>query len=111
MRRMMAAAVLAGAMAAGAMAAGAMAAGARGAAAGEAWRCLNAASGAGWTLRLDPAAGTVNGRKARFGQRHVRWTEANGAIADLVRGRGVLTLTRGSSTGGWVQVVRCRRVP
>lgn len=100
MRRMMAAAVLAGMVAAGAHAA-----------AGETWRCLNAASGAGWTLRLDPAAGTVNGRKARFGRRHVRWTEANGAIADLVRGRGVLTLTRGSSTGGWVQAVRCQRSP
>ena len=106
MRRMMVAAVLAGVMAAGGMMAGV-----RGAAAGETWRCLNAASGAGWTLLLDPAAGTVNGHKARFGKRHVRWTEANGATDDLVRGRGVLTVTRGSSTGGWVQVVRCQQSP
>ena len=106
MRRMMAAAVLAGAVLAGGMMAEA-----GGAAAWEAWRCLNAVSGAGWTLLLNPAAGTVNGHKARFGADHVYWTEANGSAADLVRGRGVLTVTRGSSTGGWVQVVRCRRVP
>ncbi|MGC8477806.1 MAG: hypothetical protein ACP5NP_15760 [Acetobacteraceae bacterium] len=101
MRRMVTAAALAGAMLMGG----------RAAVAGELWHCLNAASGAGWTLRLDSAAGTVNGHKARFGANHVYWTEANGAAADLVRGRGVLTVTRGSSTGGWVQVVRCRRTP
>jgi hypothetical protein len=74
--------------------------------------CVNAISGFRWTVRLDPAARTVDGWPARFGAARISWRDgADGAGYDLDRGTGVLTVTRASSTGGVVNVDSCRSAP
>jgi len=72
-------------------------------------RCVNTVSGAGWTLALDGARGVADGRPARFGPRWVNWNDAAGSSTfALDRNSGALTVTRGSSTGGWVATFACR---
>jgi hypothetical protein len=72
-------------------------------------RCLNIVSGATWTIPLDAAHSLANHRPARFGQTRVDWGGgADGSVFDLDLAHGVLTVTRGSSTGGWVAKFACK---
>ena len=76
------------------------------------YRCLNPVSGARWTLRIDLAAGRVDGARASIDAHTITWTDpTDGARARLDRHSGQLTLVRASSTGGWVQQAACRRLP
>ena len=72
-------------------------------------RCVNTVSGAGWTLALDHAHGLADGRPARFDAHRAVWTDAaRTSVYDLDLQHGALTITRGSSTGGWVAAFACR---
>jgi len=72
-------------------------------------RCVNTASRATWTIPLDAAHSLANRRPATFGQARVDWGGgADGSVFNLDLARGVLTVTRGSSTGGWVATFVCR---
>ena len=71
-------------------------------------RCVNTASGAVWTIPLDAERSLADGRPATFGPTRVDWSgRADGSVFDLDLGRGTLTVTRGSSTGGWVSTFAC----
>lgn len=71
-------------------------------------RCVNTASGATWTIPLDAAHSLADHRPATFGPARVDWSgRADGSIFDLDLARGRLTVTRGSSTGGWVATFAC----
>ena len=72
-------------------------------------RCVNTVSGAAWAIPLDAAHSLANHRQATFGRARVDWGGgADGSVFDLDLARGVLTVTRGSSTGGWVAKFACR---
>jgi hypothetical protein len=72
-------------------------------------RCVNTTSGATWTIPLDAAQSLANHRPARFGQARVDWGGgADGSVFDLDLAHGLLTVTRGSSTGGWVAKFACK---
>ena len=71
-------------------------------------RCVNTVSGATWTLPLDAVHSLADGRPARFGPARVDWSGgADGSVFDLDLARGELTVTRGSSTGGWIAKFAC----
>jgi hypothetical protein len=72
-------------------------------------RCVNPASGAAWTLTLDAAHGLADGHPAKFDSDRIRWTDpADGAAYELAPKTGDLTITRASSTGGYILSARCR---
>jgi hypothetical protein len=72
-------------------------------------RCVNTVSGAAWIIPLDPARGLADGQPASFGARHLAWgRQGEGAVFDLDRATGAFTVTRGSSTGGYVATYACR---
>lgn len=70
-------------------------------------RCVNPSSGAAWTLALDATRGLADGHPARFEPRHIRWT-TDGAAYELAPSTGDLTITRASSTGGYILTARCK---
>jgi hypothetical protein len=71
-------------------------------------RCVNEASGAAWTVALDRAHGLADGQPATYGGRTVTWGQPmQGAAFALDEMTGVLTVSRGSSTGGWVSTFAC----
>ena len=72
-------------------------------------RCVNPSSGAAWTLALDAVRGLADGHPARFDRRRIRWSApADGASYELIPASGELTITRASSTGGYILTARCR---
>jgi hypothetical protein len=71
-------------------------------------RCVNATSGTAWSLRLDDARKLADGQPARMGASRVDWRDPSGqARYHLDRRSGALTVTRASSTGGYMIVYRC----
>src|ERR1700677_3494383 len=72
-------------------------------------RCLNSSSGAPWLIVLDRPHGLADGQPASFSDAHVHSTTPSRAT-DLDTASGVLTVNRGSSTGGWVSTFDCRGV-
>ena len=75
-------------------------------------RCVNEASGAAWTLALDRAHALAEGQPATFGGQTVTWGQPmQGAAFALDEATGVLTVSRGSSTGGWVSTFACVAAP
>ncbi|HEY1752045.1 MAG TPA: hypothetical protein VGG29_12325, partial [Caulobacteraceae bacterium] len=72
-------------------------------------RCVNQSSGAPWMIALDQPRGLADGKPATFGPRRVHWT-STGVSSDLDLASGVLTISRGSSTGGWVSTFTCAAV-
>lgn len=71
-------------------------------------RCVNTASGAIWAIALDEGRSLADGHSATFGPGRVDWSgDADGSVFDLDLVHGTLTVTRGSSTGGWVSTFAC----
>jgi hypothetical protein len=72
-------------------------------------RCANTTSGTAWTIALDRPHSLAAGHAASFAERKLSWSDlATGTVYDLDRATGVFTVTRGSSTGGYVSVYACR---
>lgn len=70
--------------------------------------CLNPASGARWDLTIDRVRGLADGRAAHITDREVAWTGADAQTRwALDRTNGSLTMTRPSSTGGYINFDRC----
>ncbi|HEV2366047.1 MAG TPA: hypothetical protein VGS12_17825 [Caulobacteraceae bacterium] len=72
--------------------------------------CVNPASGFAWTFKLDPASHSVDGSPASFGGDRIAWADESGAAFEFKPDSGDLTVTRASSTGGYIVRDRCRFV-
>jgi hypothetical protein len=71
--------------------------------------CVNPASGYAWTVRIDEAQGRIDGQPAQVGPLQLRWRDpSDGAIYELDRRSGELSVIRASSTGGYILTDRCR---
>jgi len=71
-------------------------------------RCVNLASGAAWTIHLDDAGKRADGQPARMPAGRIDWRSASDAgLYELDRLSGRLTVTRASSTGGYIIIYRC----
>ena len=71
--------------------------------------CTNPDSGKAWALKVDYAAGTVDGHPAEFTGSEIAWHDpANGSSYELDRKTGALTMRRASSVGGYLMWSRCR---
>lgn len=72
-------------------------------------RCVNPSSGYAWTVRIDETRARIDGLPAEIGARRLRWRDASdGAVYELDRGSGELSVIRASSTGGYILTDRCR---
>jgi hypothetical protein len=70
--------------------------------------CVNAASGASWVIRIDEAHARADGLPARIDARRIAWSNpADIGDYELERASGELSITRPSSTGGYVMTYRC----
>ncbi len=90
--------------------AGAMSAPAFGAEAPElVLNCTNLASGAGWQIKINLQASTVDSNPARISSTTISWRDgADGGSYSLDRSTGELTVVIASSTGGYFIHDRCR---
>jgi hypothetical protein len=71
-------------------------------------RCVNAASGASWTVSVDDQKRTVDGAPATITADRINWRDpSSGGLYDLDRKSGALTFTNPSSTGGYMLFHRC----
>jgi len=70
-------------------------------------KCVNVASGASWSLKVDDRQQTVDGAPARITGAAIAWRD-NGGFFDLDRSSGILTFTNASSTGGYILRHQCR---
>ena len=71
-------------------------------------RCVNTVSGYVWTVAI-PTRRLAGGRPATLTPARLGWRDAaDGSLYDLDRVSGTFTVTRGSSTGGYVSTYRCR---
>jgi len=78
-------------------------------AAGLNFQCVNAASGASWTVTVDDQKRTVDGAPADISAARISWRDpASGGLYDLDRKSGALTFTNPSSTGGYMLFHRCQ---
>jgi hypothetical protein len=73
------------------------------------WRCTNMASGASWTIVVDPAGRRVDRFPATIGERWISWRDPERGFFDLDRVTGALRLRNASSTGGYFLYYRCRQ--
>jgi hypothetical protein len=74
-------------------------------------RCVNLSSGTAWAIPLDHARKLADGQPARMDSGQVDWRDPSDAglyHLDLVS--GALTVTRASSTGGYISVFRCTAI-
>jgi hypothetical protein len=71
--------------------------------------CTNLASGAGWQIKINFQASTVDSNPARISSSTISWHDAtDGANYSLDRSTGNLTVVIASSTGGYFIHDRCR---
>jgi hypothetical protein len=72
-------------------------------------RCVNPASKAAWTIRIDEPRARADGWPARINAGRIAWANAaDGGAYELKRGSGELSVTRPSSTGGYIMLYNCR---
>jgi hypothetical protein len=70
--------------------------------------CVNRASGAAWTVSLDETRRIADGQTARFSEAKIAWRNpADGGNYELDRRSGALSVTRASSTGGYMIFFDC----
>lgn len=73
--------------------------------------CVNPASGASWSVQLDPVRRLADGHPADIETGRISWSDpADNAGYELETGSGRLTVTRASSTGGYMVLDRCSAV-
>jgi hypothetical protein len=73
------------------------------------FNCTNLASGAGWQIRINFQASTVDSNPARISSSTISWYDpADGGNYSLDRSSGNLTVIIASSTGGYFIHDRCR---
>ena len=73
------------------------------------FQCVNAASGASWTVSVDDQKRTVDGTPADITASRISWRDpASGGLYDLDRKSGALTFVNPSSTGGYMLFHRCQ---
>jgi hypothetical protein len=73
------------------------------------FNCTNLASGAGWQIKINFQASTVDSNPARISSTKISWRDANdGGSYTLDRSTGNLTVVIASSTGGYFIHDRCR---
>jgi hypothetical protein len=73
------------------------------------FNCTNLASGAGWQIRINFQASTVDANPARISSTTISWHDAaDGGNYSLDRSTGDLTVVIASSTGGYFIHDRCR---
>lgn len=71
--------------------------------------CANPSSGAVWRVTVDDAHRRVDSFPANISSRRAVWTDSSrGGAYRLDFLTGVLTVSRASSTGGWILQDRCR---
>jgi hypothetical protein len=70
--------------------------------------CTNLASGAGWQIKINFQASTVDSSPARITSTEIAWRGADGGNYTLDRKTGDLTVVYPSSTGGYFIHDRCR---
>lgn len=71
--------------------------------------CTNLASGAGWQIKINFQANTVDSNPARISSRTISWHDpTDGGNYSLDRSTGNLTVVIASSTGGYFIHDRCR---
>jgi hypothetical protein len=71
--------------------------------------CTNPASGAGWQIKINFQASTVDSNPARISNRTISWHDpTDGGNYTLDRSTGDLTVVVASSTGGYFIHDRCR---
>lgn len=73
------------------------------------YRCTNPASGANWTIAIDPEGQRVDSFPAQVSERTASWRDTGtGASFELDRPSGKLTFRNASSTGGYFLYYDCR---
>ena len=73
------------------------------------FNCTNLASGAGWQIKINFQASTVDSNPARISSTTITWRDAaDGGNYSLDRSTGELTVVIASSTGGYFIHDRCR---
>jgi hypothetical protein len=73
------------------------------------FNCTNLASGAGWQIKINFHASTVDSNPARISSTTISWHDsADGGNYSLDRSTGDLTVVIASSTGGYFIHDRCR---
>jgi hypothetical protein len=73
------------------------------------FNCTNLASGAGWQIKINFRASTVDSNPARISASTISWHDpADGGNYSLDRSTGNLTVVIASSTGGYFIHDRCR---
>jgi hypothetical protein len=71
--------------------------------------CTNLASGAGWQIKINFQANTVDSNPARISSHTISWRDpTDGGNYSLDRSTGNLTVVIASSTGGYFIHDRCR---
>lgn len=71
--------------------------------------CTNLASGVGWQIKINYAAGTVDSNPARISRSTISWHDGtDGGNYTLDRKTGTLTVIFASSTGGYFIHDRCQ---
>ena len=72
------------------------------------WTCTNPASGATWTIAVDPTRDRVDEFPATVTKRQITWRDTRqGGVYELDRQSGALTVRFASSTGGYFLHDRC----
>jgi hypothetical protein len=73
------------------------------------FNCTNLASGAGWQIKVNFQARTVDSNPARISSSTISWRDpTDGGNYSLDRSTGNLTVVVASSTGGYFIHDRCR---
>jgi hypothetical protein len=73
------------------------------------FRCLNPASGATWTLKIDDERQTADSLAAEITPTRAVWHDTvHGGSYELDRRSGLLTFRNASSTGGYILYFRCQ---
>jgi len=73
------------------------------------FNCTNLASGAGWQIKINFQASTVDSNPARISSSTISWHDpTDGGNYSLDRSTGNLTVVIASSTGGYFIHDRCR---
>jgi hypothetical protein len=73
------------------------------------FNCTNLASGAGWQIKINFHASTVDSNPARISSSTISWHDpTDGGNYSLDRSTGDLTVVIASSTGGYFIHDRCR---
>jgi hypothetical protein len=72
------------------------------------FHCVSADNNGTWTLKVDYAAGTVNGDPAEFTDQQITWhNSAAGGYYELDRKSGKLTIRYASAVGGFLMWRSC----